>query len=158
MPSDVATCPHARLIITRLTGSVEVETILSALDAVDHLARDHCMRSVLIDGRSISSLAIGPSEVDVLARRISTVGRRIGPGRTALLAERSIDKAMVKLLLLQAAEGARQRRRFECEEDALAWLFEDRASRLEAASAALDAAASSDGSSANAVGAGPRKA
>ena len=114
MPFDIETCETSRLLIVRLVGRIEAETLRAAFDAIETVAREECLRSLLVDGRETTML-------------------EAGPGRTALLAEPWIDRTVVKLLLLQAAEGARERKLFEREEDALAWLFMNRPARLLAA-------------------------
>jgi len=137
MPCKVSICEEADLIVGRFYGRVEEETALQALQEVEALARRRPCSRVCWDGRSITNLAFGPSEVERRLEQLNRVEEELGAGRTAVIAVRGIDRSLARLVAFRAQKGARTWKVFQREQDALLWLFGGDSSHLEAASSAL---------------------
>jgi hypothetical protein len=126
MPFDVMQCAETDIVTVRLEGGVDGEEVLGALDALDALVESGARVPAFWDGRGITMLAISPTQMARLVGRMLEVGRRIGPGRTAIMTRRNLDGLMARVLELHLGRSPRVWKMFNREDAAMAWLLETR--------------------------------
>ena len=125
MPIDVTQCAETGLITVRLRGEIEAPLVLEALDELDALLETGACVPAFWDAREITLLAVAPSEIGALLYHMLKLGRRVGPGRTAIMTRREIDGLMARILQLQLPGSPRVWKRFNREDEAMAWVLAD---------------------------------
>lgn len=123
MPIDVTQNAETGLVTVCLRGEIETPIVIEALAEMEALLETGTRVPAFWDAREITLLAVAPSEIGELLYRMLKLGRRVGPGRTAIVTRRKIDGLMARILKLQLPGSPRVWKRFGRKDEAIAWVL-----------------------------------
>lgn len=124
MPQTVKISEEHQLGAVRLTGVVDSTTLLRSMDALYHGETWVPVFNTIWDCRSVTVMAVDPSEVQQLLQRMKALNFRMGPGRSAVVAPCEIVSAFVRMIFVRNECAFRERRLFDNLDDALRWITE----------------------------------
>jgi hypothetical protein len=124
MAYEVDMAPEHALGVVRLTGEVDGYTILDALNTLYNGDNWVPQFNVVWDVRAISELSVVPREADQILERLTTLCRRMGQGRTVVVAPREMDALFFRMLFARNMCALRERKIVYDLDGAMAWLDE----------------------------------
>jgi len=124
MSYEIKISAQHQLGIVRFSSVVTGDTILQALDTLYKGETWVPQFNAIWDCRTVIELGITPREADCIVERMEKLSLRMGEGRTAVVAPRSIDAAFARMLFTRSKCSFRERRVFPEVDGALAWLIE----------------------------------
>lgn len=124
MPHAVKISEQHQLGAVRLTGVVDSTTLLRSMDALYHGETWVPMFNTIWDCRSVTVMAVDPSEIQQILQRMKALNLRMGPGRSAVVAPCEIVSAFVRMIFVRNKCAFRERRLFQNLDAALQWITE----------------------------------
>lgn len=131
MPYDVKTSAPHQLGAVRLSGVVDAGTLLRSIDALYHGETWVPAFHTIWDCRLVTGVTVELDELPPIVARMRALNRRMGAGRTAVVAPNEIVAAFVHMLFVRTACTFRERRVFDDLDGALRWVVETYSTRIE---------------------------
>jgi len=124
MAYEVDMAPEYALGIVRLADAVDGDTLLAALNTLydgDNWVPEF---NAVWDARAITELSVLPREADRILERMTALCKRMGQGRTVVVAPREIDALFFRMLFVRNVCAFRERKIVYDLDGAIAWLDE----------------------------------
>lgn len=122
MPFDCRIEPERRLGWIVLTGTVDGEGFLEAMEALYRHPDWQPGFSALWDARRLGQLLLEPADMHRILAAMQALASQMGQGRAAFVVPREIDYTIARLFIYRGATGERERRTFGDVDEALRWL------------------------------------
>ena len=124
MPYEVNMAPEYTMGIVHLIDEVDGHTILDALATLHDGDNWVPQFNAVWDARAITELSVVPREADQILERMKALCKRIGEGRTVVIAPREIDALFFRMLFARNTCAFRERKIVYDLDGAVAWLDE----------------------------------
>ncbi len=124
MAYEVDTAPEYTLGIVRLMDKVDGHTLLTVLNTLYDGDNWVPQFNAVWDARAITELSVLPREADQILERMAALCKRMGQGRTVVVAPREIDALFFRMLFARNVCAFRERKIVYDLEGAIAWLDE----------------------------------
>jgi hypothetical protein len=124
MPYQVDIAPEYALGVVRLEGEVDGEMLLDALNALHDGDTWVPHFNTVWDARAITELSVVPCEADRMLHRMKALCKRMGEGRTVVVAPREVDALFFRMLFARSVCRFRERTIVYDLDGAIAWLDE----------------------------------
>lgn len=123
MTYDVYWDSDRKLIFCTLKGRVDANDIEAvAREAKAEADSQDGDLDICCDATGITSLIVAPSDLPRLAATVHRLATRHPNGRTAFAVSRTLDQAIMELLVIKSSVMSRDRKTFDTVRDALAWV------------------------------------
>ena len=124
MAFEVDIAPEYALGVVRLTAEVDGHAILDALNTLYDGDTWVPQFNTVWDARTITELSVVPREAQQILDRMDALCKRMGKGRTVVIAPREIDALFFRMLFVRNVCAFRERKVVYDLDGAIAWLDE----------------------------------
>jgi len=124
MAYEVDLAPEYTLGIVRLIDEVDGHTLLTALNTLYDGDNWVPQFNAVWDARAVTELSVLPQEADRILERMTALCKRMGQGRTVVVAPREVDALFFRMLFARNVCAFRERKIVYDLDGAIAWLDE----------------------------------